>query len=44
MEDIEMARISKLDDLLNVRRILHNYIDFALGERLTLIKEALPAF
>lgn len=44
MEEVEMARMGKLDDLLDVRRMLHNYLDFALGERLRSIKEALPAF
>jgi hypothetical protein len=44
MEEVEMARMGKLDDLLDVRRILHNYLDFALGERLRSIKEALTAF
>lgn len=39
-----MARMGKLDDLLDVRRILHNHLDFALGERLRSIQEALPAF
>lgn len=39
-----MACMGKLDDLLDMRRIRHNYLDFALGERLRLAKEALPAF
>lgn len=37
-----MARMGKLNDLLDMRRILHNYLDFAFGERLRLIKDALP--
>lgn len=44
MEEVETARMSKLDDLLALRRMLHNYLDFALGERLRSIKQALPAF
>ncbi|KAH7111135.1 hypothetical protein B0J11DRAFT_543906 [Dendryphion nanum] len=44
MEEVEMARMGKLDDLLDMRRTLHNYVDFALGERLWSIKQALPAF
>jgi hypothetical protein len=44
MEEVEVARMGKLGDLMDVRRILHNYLDFALGERLRSIKEALPAF
>lgn len=44
MEEVEMARMGKLENLLVVRRMLHNYIDFALGERLRSIKEALSAF
>ncbi|KAF2811521.1 uncharacterized protein BDZ99DRAFT_385092 [Mytilinidion resinicola] len=44
MEEVEMARMGKLDDLLDVWRTLHNYLDFALGERLRSIKEALSAF
>jgi hypothetical protein len=34
MEEVEMARMGKLKDLLNMRRMLHNYLDFAFGERL----------
>lgn len=44
MEEVDMARMGKLDDLLHMRKMLHNYIDFALGQRLRSIKEALPAF
>ncbi|KAF2733706.1 hypothetical protein EJ04DRAFT_577407 [Polyplosphaeria fusca] len=44
MEEVEMARMRKLDDVLEVRKILKNYIDFAMGERLRSIKKALPAF
>ena len=44
MEEVEMARMRRLDDLLNIRRILHNYVEFAFGERLRSIKEALPSF
>ncbi|KAJ4286548.1 hypothetical protein N0V90_013248 [Kalmusia sp. IMI 367209] len=44
MEVVDMARMRKLDDLLEVRKILHNYVDYALGERLRSIKGALPAF
>jgi hypothetical protein len=39
-----MTRMGKLNDLQEVRGILHNNIDFAMGERLRSIKEALPAF
>ncbi|KAF1937774.1 hypothetical protein EJ02DRAFT_47020 [Clathrospora elynae] len=44
MEEIETARMNKLDDVREVRKILHNYLDFSLGERLRSIKEALYAF
>jgi hypothetical protein len=44
MEEVEMARMNKLNDVLEVRNFLHNYIDFALGERLKSIKQALPEF
>ncbi|RMZ72886.1 hypothetical protein GMOD_00010470 [Pyrenophora seminiperda CCB06] len=44
MEEVETARMGKLNDLLDMRRMLHNYLDFAFGERLRSIKEALPAF
>jgi hypothetical protein len=44
MEEVEMARMGKLNDLLDMRRMLHNYLDFAFGERLGSIREALPAF
>jgi hypothetical protein len=44
MEEVEMARMGKLNDLLDMRRMMHNYLDFAFGERLGSIKEALPAF
>jgi hypothetical protein len=44
MEEVEMARMGKLNDLLAMRRMLHNYLDFAFGERLRSIKNALPAF
>ena len=44
MEEVETARMNKLDDVREVRKILHNYLDFSLGERLRSIKEALHAF
>ena len=44
IEQVEIARMSKLDDLLELRLILHNYLNFALGEQLASIKTALPAF
>jgi hypothetical protein len=44
MEPVEMARMINLNDLLELRKILHNYVDFALGERLSSIKDALPPF
>ena len=44
MEEVDTARMSKLDDLVHMRNMLHNYLDYALGERLRSIKEALPAF
>ncbi|KAF2679391.1 hypothetical protein K458DRAFT_422212 [Lentithecium fluviatile CBS 122367] len=44
MEQVEMARMGKLHDLLDLRRVLHSYLDFALRERLGSIKEALSAF
>jgi hypothetical protein len=33
-----------LSDLSEMRKILHNYIDYAMGERLSSIKKALPSF
>ncbi|KAH8727749.1 hypothetical protein GQ44DRAFT_769817 [Phaeosphaeriaceae sp. PMI808] len=39
-----MAHMSKLDDLRELRKVLHNYVEFALGERLRSTKEALYAF
>jgi hypothetical protein len=44
MEEVEMARMGKLNDLLDMRRMLYNYLGFAFRERLRLIKEALPVF
>jgi hypothetical protein len=44
MEQVERARMIKLEDLRQLRTILHNYVDFAMGERLRSIKAALPAF
>lgn len=44
MEMIEMACMNKVKDLLAWRAILHNYLDYALGERLVSIKKALPLF
>lgn len=44
MEELDTARMSKLDDLVHMRNMLHNYLDYALGERLSSIKKALPAF
>jgi hypothetical protein len=44
MEEVEMARMGKLNDLLDMRSMLHNYLGFAFGERLGSIREALPAF
>jgi hypothetical protein len=44
MEPVEAARMIKLEDLKQLRTVLHNYIDFAIGERLRSIKAALPAF
>jgi hypothetical protein len=44
MEEVETARMGKLNDLLDMRRMLHNYLDFTFGERLRSIKYALPAF
>lgn len=44
MEELDTARMNKLDDQVHLRNMLHNYLDYALGERLSSIKEALPAF
>lgn len=44
MEEVETSRMNKLNDLREMRKLLHNYIDFALGERLMSIKKALHAF
>jgi hypothetical protein len=33
MEEVETARMNKLEDVREVRKILHNYLDFSLGER-----------
>lgn len=44
MEELDTARMNKVDDLAHMRNMLHNYLDYALGERLSSIKKALPAF
>ena len=44
MEPIESAHLHKLLDVAETRKIPHNYIDCAMGERLTLIKAALSPF
>ncbi|KAJ4365385.1 hypothetical protein N0V95_000532 [Ascochyta clinopodiicola] len=44
MEELDTARMNKLDDLRHMRNMLHNYLDNAMEERLSSIKEALPAF
>ncbi|RYO45129.1 hypothetical protein AA0116_g13397 [Alternaria tenuissima] len=44
MELIESAHLHKLSDMAETRKILHNYIDYAMGERLESIKAALRPF
>jgi hypothetical protein len=44
MELIESAHLHKLKDVAETREILHNYIDYAMGERLKTIKGALHPF
>jgi hypothetical protein len=44
MEPIDLAHLHKLRDVAETRKILHNYIDYAMGERLTSIKAALSPF
>ncbi|RMZ67739.1 hypothetical protein GMOD_00010116 [Pyrenophora seminiperda CCB06] len=42
IELIESAHLHKLSGMAETRKILHNYIDYAMGERLESIKAALP--
>lgn len=44
MEPIESAYLHKLSDVAETRKIMHNYIDYAMGERLESIKAALCPF
>jgi hypothetical protein len=44
MEIVHRAFLDVLTDMLEFRKILHNYVDYAMGERLRSIKEALPVF
>jgi hypothetical protein len=44
MEVIDSAHLHKLRDVAETRNILHNYIDYAMGERLKSIKAALSPF
>lgn len=44
MEAIDSAHLHKLRDVAVTRNILHNYIDYAMGERLKSIKAALSPF
>ncbi|KAF2123681.1 hypothetical protein P153DRAFT_303566 [Dothidotthia symphoricarpi CBS 119687] len=44
MEIVDAVHMSKVKDLQTVRGILHNYVEYALGQRLATIKTALPAF
>jgi hypothetical protein len=44
MEPIDSAHLHKLRDVAETRKILHNYIDYAMGERLTSVKTALSLF
>jgi hypothetical protein len=44
MEPIDSAHLHKLRDVAETRKILHNYIDYAMGERLKSIKAALSPF
>jgi hypothetical protein len=44
MEPIESAHLRKLKDVAETRKILHNYIDYEMGERLKSINAALPSF
>jgi hypothetical protein len=42
MECIEMAHVPLANDVWKIRRDLHNLLDYALAERLTAIKNAIP--
>ncbi|KAF2023766.1 hypothetical protein EK21DRAFT_118456 [Setomelanomma holmii] len=44
MEPIESAHLHKLRDVAATRKVLHNYIDYTIGERLKSIKAALCPF
>lgn len=44
MEPVEKVFMSAVGDLRKMRQFLHNYVDYAMGERLNSIKQALPAF
>ncbi|KAH8730348.1 hypothetical protein GQ44DRAFT_700175 [Phaeosphaeriaceae sp. PMI808] len=44
MEPVETARMNEIGDLHEVRKLLHNLVDYAMGERVRSIKEALPLF
>lgn len=44
MESIESALLHKLRDVAETRKVLHNYIEYAMGERLQSIKAGLSPF
>jgi hypothetical protein len=44
MEPIDSAHLHKFKDVAETRKILHNYMDYAMGEHLKSIKAALPSF
>jgi hypothetical protein len=39
MEPIESAHLHKLSDVAETRKILHNYIDYGMGERLYIMSK-----
>jgi hypothetical protein len=44
MEPIDSAHLRRLKEVAETPKILHNYIDYAIGERLKSIKAALSPF